>query len=144
MLHEGQPLILQVESPDPSEPAAGCELPDPSCLTLLCSPFQVSWAPPSEQKSMTQWSSRLRTWPPARTTSTPLGCPTGRRQRVSWAITRCCKSLHSTSTLLPACQEGARPSLTMLFMSLYEDIRSQRSLSLRKQEDHAQPRNKLR
>lgn len=38
MLREGQPLIVQVESPDPLGPMAGCELPDPSCLTLLSSP----------------------------------------------------------------------------------------------------------
>ena len=89
MLREGQPLIVQVETPDSLGPMAGCELPNPSCLTLLSSPLQVSWAPPSEQKSMTRWSSHLRTWPPARTTSTPSGCPTGRHQRVSRETARC-------------------------------------------------------
>lgn len=104
MLHEGQLLIVKVESPDPLGPVAGCELPDPSRLTLLSPPVQVSWAPPSKQKSMMWWSSRLRTWPHAPTTSTLSGCPTGRHRRVSWAIAKCCKPLSITScsaTFLP-------------------------------------------
>lgn len=41
MLHERQPLTGFVESHDPLGLLAGCELPDPSCLTLLPYPLQA-------------------------------------------------------------------------------------------------------
>lgn len=41
VLYEGQPLTGLVESQDPLGLLAGCELPDPSCLTLLYCLLQV-------------------------------------------------------------------------------------------------------
>lgn len=110
VLHEGQPLTVQEESQDPLGLLAGCELPDPSCLTLLSYLLQAFWAPPSEQKSMTQWSSHLKTWPPARTASMLSGCPTGRRQKVSWATSGAASPCVAPPVLPPACQVCVPPS----------------------------------
>lgn len=85
---------------------------------------------------MTQWSSPLRTWPPAPTASMLLVCPTGRHQKVSW-------QQQELQVLVWHLLPGVHPSLSLPFMSLCKARWPQRWPGLGEQYDHAQPRNEL-
>lgn len=135
MLLEGQ---LEVESPDPLGPMAGYELPDP--VVFLPSGLLGPTIRAEVYDKVVITFKNLASRP---YNIHAVGVSYWKASEGELGNSQMLQALCSISCSA-ACQGGARPTLTLLFTSLYEDKWSQRWLSLGEQPDHAQPRNELR